>query len=317
MVATKEKSFYLTDSRYIEVANLHFAESGIEVVETTYAKVFDVVREILSGANATTVGFEDAFLSVADFEVYQATIGGTFVPVSKELVLLRAIKDADEIKAIAEAAQITDKAFSKLLPEIKVGMTEKQIMARLNYHMLMCGADGMAFDTIVASGPNSSKPHAVPSDRPIQSGDLLLFDFGAKKNGYCSDMTRTVAVGQISPELKKLYKQVKTAQELALKAYESGITGHQGDAIAREFFTANGVGELFVHSLGHGVGVEIHETPRLAKGVTDVLEENMVVTCEPGLYIPNVGGIRIEDTVVIKKGGIVNLTGSKKDFIKL
>lgn len=225
------------------------------------------------------------------------------------------IKTESEIKNMKLAQEITEKTLNYVLPKLKTGVTELEIAAEINKEFLRLGADGQAFDTIVAFGKNAAECHHVPNETELEKGDIVLIDIGAKYNGYCSDMTRTFCFGTPSAEIIKIFKLVLESQNLVLKHLKAGYTGREADAIAREYLKANGYDKQFCHTLGHGVGKEIHEEPRLATYSDTVLEENMVVTVEPGIYIEGFGGVRIEDMVVIKKGGIINLTGFDKSLI--
>jgi len=224
------------------------------------------------------------------------------------------VKDEEELKAIQHACDITCEAFEYICTYIKPGMTERQVQLALDYKMLELGAQDMAFSTIVASGENGSLPHAVPGDRVIKSGDLVTMDFGAKVDGYCSDMTRTVAVGEPSDKLREIYGIVLRAQEAAQAALAPGKNCADMDKIARDIIAEAGYGECFGHSLGHGVGIDIHEEPRLSSRSTDVLAPGHIVTVEPGIYVPGLGGVRIENTCVITDDGYKALCSASKEL---
>jgi len=208
-------------------------------------------------------------------------------------------------------------AFQAVLPLIKIGVTELEIAAELEYQMRKRGGEGTSFETIVVSGHKSSMPHGKPSDKKIESGDFVTMDFGCMYQGYCSDMTRTVAVGKISDEQRKIYDTVKHAQEAGLSAIRAGVAGMDADKIARQVIADAGYGAYFGHSLGHGVGLLIHELPNLSPRSETILQPNMVVTCEPGIYIPNLGGVRIEDMVCVRQDGIENFTHLSKELLIL
>ena len=225
------------------------------------------------------------------------------------------IKTQEEIEKMKAAQVITQTALSRLLPKIKTGITEVEFAVEIDKEFIRLGADGTAFDTIVAFGENAAECHHIPSLRTLEKGEIVLIDIGAKKDGYCSDMTRSFCFGAPSQSITRIFNLVLNAQKLVLKHLKAGMTGKEADTIAREYLRANGYDKEFCHTLGHGVGREIHEQPRLAQHCDTILCENMVVTVEPGIYIPDFGGIRIEDMVVIKKDGVINLTDFDKKLI--
>ncbi|WP_390485644.1 M24 family metallopeptidase, partial [Staphylococcus pseudintermedius] len=230
---------------------------------------------------------------------------------------IRQTKDEGEIKAIQKAAQIVDEAYKYILTLVKPGMTEKEVKAHLESKMLHLGADDTSFDTIVASGIRGAMPHGVASDKVIQSGEMVTLDFGAYYNGYCSDITRTFAVGQPSEEMVKIYNIVLKSQEAAIAAIRPGMTGKEMDSIARDIITEAGYGKHFGHSLGHGIGLDIHELPGLSQKSDVVLEKNHCVTIEPGIYVEGLGGVRIEDDILITENGGERFTNCTKDLIIL
>lgn len=309
------KGFYITDNRYAEVCKNHFDGTDIEaiIVEKSiegYAKL----KEIVTSLGLKKTGFEDN-MSVREFEDLKNTIDVEFVASGTTFELLRAVKTPEELAKLRLSMQISSNAFTKMLSTAKVGMTEKELCAELNYQIYRMGADSLAFDTIVASGINGSKPHAVPSDKKIEKGDLVTLDFGARRNGYCADITRTIAFGKLSEKQEMIYNTVLEAQKLGVSNVKAGNICGEVDGIVREFFKSKGFDQYFVHSLGHGVGVEIHEYPRLAPKASEVLQENMVVTIEPGIYLPKEMGVRIEDTVIVTKNGCENLATCEKELI--
>lgn len=317
LIATKDKGYYITDNRYGEVCANYFKDTDVEaIIVGGGMAAYDKAKEIVVSNNLKVMGFEDV-MSVRDFEDLKKRLPVQFKAKGEYFEVLRAVKTDEEIEKLTLVMDLSSKAFEKALSDFKVGMTEKEACAELNYQLFRLGADTLAFDTIVASGTNGSKPHAVPSDKKIEKGDLVTFDFGARLDGYCADITRTIAFGKITEEQEKLYNTVLQSQLLGLNNIAVGKTGHEVDSAVREFFKSKSLDQYFIHSLGHGVGVEIHELPRLAQNYSMVLAENMVVTCEPGLYIPNKYGVRIEDTVVVKKDGIINLASCGKELITI
>jgi len=262
-------------------------------------------------------------MTIAGLEKYKKMFPMIEFDVSSRLSDLfakkRVIKYPWEIKKIETAQRIAERAFHKLTTKLKVGMTEKQVAAVLNYYLLELGADGIAFETIAASGKNSSVPHSSPTDKPLEDGDFLIVDFGAVIDGYHSDMTRTVVIGRPSDTMKRVYDAVKSANEDAMRAVRSDISGKLVDSVARATLEAWGYESYFGHGLGHGLGLEIHEKPSLSiKSKSNLtLQENMVLTIEPGVYIPGKFGVRIEDMVVVTKNSCINLTKAPKNLIHI
>jgi Xaa-Pro aminopeptidase len=230
---------------------------------------------------------------------------------------VREVKDQAEVAKIRAAARIADLAFDYITSFIKPGMTEKEIALELDYFMLRNGAERVSFDTIVASGKNSAVPHATPSNKKIEPGDFVKLDFGAVVEGYHSDMTRTVVVGKANDRQKEIYFAVKEAQEKALSSVKAGLVCEDVDKVARDAVAEKGFGECFVHNLGHGAGLQIHEAPSLGKNCKTVLQPGMVVTVEPGVYVNGFGGVRIEDLVVVTESGCEILSKSTKELLEL
>jgi len=264
------------------------------------------------------LGFEDAAMTVREYERFQKELPKCeFVPASEALAKLRQTKDAGELAAMEAAQGIAERALADILKEIRPGVTEKEIAARLQYLMLRYGASDMSFDPIVVSGPNGSLPHGVPSEKEIRSGEFVTMDFGCIYGGYCSDMTRTVAVGSVTEEMERVYRTVLAAQEAGIAAARAGVTGKAVDAAARGVLQEAGYGDYFTHSFGHGVGVEIHEAPNAASSNESPLPAGAVISAEPGVYIPGRLGVRIEDVILITAEGRRNLTKAPKDLIVL
>lgn len=225
------------------------------------------------------------------------------------------VKSAEEIDLMKKAQRITETALSNIIHRIKAGITETELAAEIDKEFIKLGADGSAFPSIVAFGESAAECHHIPTERKLEKGEIVLIDIGAKFNGYCSDMTRTFCYGIPDRKMSEIYAIVLGAQQSALRHIKAGMTCREADAIAREYIAANGYGKEFIHTLGHGVGKEVHEAPRLAVGNDIPLEAGMVVTVEPGIYIEGWGGVRIEDMAVIKNDGIDNLTAFDKKFI--
>ena len=310
-----ERAYLITDPRYIEAARAE-ADRAFECV-CAPADIGEMLRSYLSDNNAKTVGIEDMELSYYSATTIKDSLYPCeIVPTGSMLDDLRAKKDRDEIDKIIEAQRITDAAFSHILGYIKEGVSERDIAIELEFFMRRMGASGVSFDFIVASGTASSRPHAVPRSTPIERG-LLTIDMGCIYSGYCSDMTRTVVVGNADSEMKALYDTVLRAQTAALDFITEGVRCADADRVAREI-TERDYPSLFSHSLGHGVGRRIHESPRLSTRAGDKrLSRGHVVTVEPGIYIEGKRGCRIEDMVVIGDGCAHNITKSPKELIVL
>lgn len=306
----------LTDFRYVTQARVQSPDWALEQVsgDTGYPAL---AAKLARAEGAGRLWLETDHLTYDDYQGFaQALAGVELLPMGGVPERLRQVKDAAELDSIRRAAKIASDAFVNLLPRIHAGMTERQVQRMLEYEMLELGSEGVAFETIAASGPNGALPHARPSDRVIESGELLTLDFGATVNGYRSDMTRTVGFGKITGALQDIYETVRQAQQLGLDALAAGRPCSEIDRVARDFIDAR-YPEAFGHSLGHGVGLFIHEQPRLSQRSTDVLVPGNVVTVEPGVYIPDLGGCRIEDTVIITADGYENTIAAPKALIEL
>lgn len=311
-LCVKTSELYLiTDKRYTEQAKRAF--SGKIIDEGSYIKN---AAELVLACGGGRVGIQGNDMTAADY-IYLQSKGLEITNIGNVMQQVRCHKTLEQIERIKKAQSITEKAFEAILPHIKVGVTEKELRADLEHYLFLFGADSLAFDSIVASGENGACPHATPTSRKIASGDFITFDFGAKLNGYCSDMTRTVAIGKISGEQKTVYDAVLLAHEEAAKMLAPGVKCADVDDKARQVLKENGLDKYFTHSLGHGVGLEIHENPRLSGGVKEVLCEGDVVTIEPGVYIPGKFGVRIENMYVITASGSKTLTKTDKKLINL
>ena len=301
-----ERVRLFSDFRYAETAR---AVEGVEFVETKRSLI-GALAELLEG----TVGFEADAVSYASWEVLRAG-GLELVPRRGLVEALRAVKDESELEKIRRAGEITSEAYARFADERFVGRTERELAWRLDELFHELGADAPAFETIVASGPNAAKPHARPTDRPMEAGETVVIDAGAMVDGYNADCTRTFATGPLPDELKAGYEATLEGQLAGLEAVRAGVTGVDADAAARDRIEAAGLGEKFGHGLGHGVGLEVHEAPRLSRESTDTLATGNVVTVEPGVYLEGLGGIRIEDLVVVTDGEPEVLTSFGKDLI--
>lgn len=313
---TEESCSLITDFRYGIQAREQVQDCAKIVEVNQHAAQLAALRELLRSHRCTNCGYEDGTVSVADFTELSA-LDKTVVWTGYDEAIHapRRIKSEDEIASLQKAQDMADRAYAKLLRQIKPGMTEREVAARLDYLCAMEGSEGPSFDTIVAAGPNGAMCHAVPGQRRLGAGDLVVVDFGCTADGYHSDMTRTFGVEGVEGELAAIYRIVLEAQRQSLLQVRAGITGAALDAIARDYITARGYGACFGHGLGHGFGLEIHEFPRAGQASADVLEAGMTVTIEPGIYLEGKGGVRIEDCVVVTDLGCRNLVSSAKDLL--
>ena len=315
-VIGKEKNWYFTDSRYIEVAEENLPGFTVELIdrENPYTQR---INNALAELGAQKLGIEEDYLTHGEYLMYAEKLNAELVPCQKQISGFRAVKEEWEIERMLKAQAITDKTFSELLKVIRAGMTEKELAAELIYGLYRNGAEGLAFQPIVVSGPNTSKPHGVPGGRKLEYGDFITLDFGAMVDGYCSDMTRTVALGFVSDEMAKVYETVLRAQETAIAATKAGITGQSVDAAARAVITEAGYGPYFGHGYGHSLGIEVHEAPNCNPANDQPLPVGAVCSAEPGIYLPGKFGVRIEDVVIVEDGGCRDITKSPKNLIVL
>lgn len=302
----------IVDGRYTEQA--HSQATQFAIVEHQ-KNLLEVISQQVEKMKIGKLGFEADHTTVSQFQHYQEKLNVDLVTTSNVVEGLRIIKTEDELVQMREAANIAEKAFQHLLTFIKPGITERDISAELIYQLQKLGASGCANDPIVASGWRSALPHGRATNKVIENGDMLTLDFGAIYNGYLSDMTRTIAIGDPPAEMKKIYNIVLETLELTKANARPGLSIKEFDKIARDNIEKHGYGKYFLHGIGHGLGLELHEAPTVA--ANELLEENMVFTVEPGIYISGLGGVRIEDDIVIKKDGIENLTPSNKKLLVL
>lgn len=313
---TKEESYFITDSRYIEAAGK--AISGGIVLENTREKSISfLVEEAVQRHGIKRLGFEEDFLTVTLHGQLTSKLSCELVPAAALLTELRAVKEPWEIEQMVKAQRIAEGALAEVLNFIRVGRTEKEIAAFLQYQMLLLGAEKMSFEPIVVSGANSSLPHGVPTDKKVESGDFITMDFGCVYNGYCSDMTRTVAVGSVTGEMDKVYHTVLEAQKAGIAAAKAGVRGCDMHNAAAKVIEDAGYGAYFGHGFGHSLGVEIHESPNASPACTTLLPAGAVLSAEPGIYLPGRFGVRIEDVIVLKEGGCDDLMLAPKELIIL
>ncbi|WZX99342.1 Xaa-Pro peptidase family protein [Bacillus sp. FSL W7-1360] len=316
LLLTKTAAFFVTDFRYTEQAKAEV--SGCEFVWQKGALASEVANLVKKLA-IKRLGFEKARLTYETYETYQQLLPEvTLVPVADVVETHRLVKTDAELAIMQKAADIADAAFTHIQSFIRPGVTELSVANELEFFMRKQGATSSSFDMIVASGVRGALPHGVASEKEIQAGELVTLDYGAYYQGYCSDMTRTLAVGPVSDQLRNIYETVRVAQQLGMDGTKAGITGQEADRLTRDYIVEKGYGAYFGHSTGHGLGMEVHEAPALSSKSTDVvLRPGMVVTIEPGIYVPNVGGVRIEDDIVITDEGNRSLTKSPKTLIEL
>lgn len=316
LVITKENRFMLTDFRYIEQATQQC--TGFEIVDFFKLGLIETIADTLKKCGSKNVGFENATLTYKEFKYFESSLEGVeWIPLHDHIEKIRMIKDEQEIQTIAHASSIGDAAFSHILNVIRPGISEIDVAIELEFFMKKQGASKLSFDTIVASGKRSSLPHAVPTQKRIEKGDFVTLDFGCLYEGYCSDMTRTIVVGQASDKQKEIYNLVLKAQMTALDKIQSGIIGKVGDNYAREIINGAGYEAYFGHGLGHSLGLEVHEQPRFSKLSEELILPGMIMSVEPGIYIPDFGGVRIEDLILIEEKGIRNFVTSPKELIEL
>ena len=319
LVITREKSYLLLDFRYIEAASRQV--NDIDVV--LYNKLSETMADIFNEHNIKNVVFENELMTLKEADYFDTLLKAKGVnPIFNRdldyiIENLRIIKTEDEILKIKRAQEITESALRNTLKIVKPGVKERDLALEIEFFMKKNSAEDIAFDLIVVSGKNSSLPHGVPSDKKLEYGDLITFDIGAVVDGYHSDMTRTVSLGKASDEHKKVYNTVLEAQKLAIDGVRAGVKCFTIDSLARNYIYNNGYKGCFGHSTGHGVGIMIHENPTVSSLSNTVLEPNMVITVEPGIYLKNKFGVRIEDMLIVKQNGYENITNFEKNLIEL
>lgn len=314
LLITRKENVYITDSRYIEAVNRTLTiDDEIIVYDVRNIRQEDYENFFLF---CSTIGFEENYVTYAKYKEYIRKFKIENMQETESIIEIhRVIKSEDEIEKIRKACKITDECFTHLTKFIKKGMTEKQVAAEIEQFFKLNGAEGVSFEPIVASGVNSSMPHAIPTDKKIESGDVITIDMGCKYEGYCSDMTRTIFMDSISEEVKSVYDLVLKNQLSTIDEYIDGGNIKIISKLVENNFEFNKY--MLIHALGHGVGLDIHESPSINSNSSQILKENMVITDEPGIYLPGKFGIRIEDTVLITKNGCITLTNSEKNYIVL
>ncbi|MFZ5353658.1 MAG: M24 family metallopeptidase [Bacillota bacterium] len=318
IIISEKGNSFITDARYTEQAEAECPDFEVVRWKAPALGLTETFNVICSRHGIKKLAFEKDKVTFDLYEKLKSDLENVeLIPTIGIVEGIRYVKVQAEVEHIKKAAAIADEAFNEILGYIKPGVSEKYIANELQYIIKKKGADDIAFSCIIASGKNSSLPHAIPSDKLIEQGDFVTLDFGAKYKGYRSDMTRTVVVGKADDKQKEIYNIVKAAQELGVKAVKAGISGKAPDDQARNLITAAGYGPYFGHGLGHGLGLEIHEEPFLNPSCTSILQPGNTLTIEPGIYIPGWGGVRIEDTVAVTDNGAEILTKSSKELIEL
>lgn len=313
VIVTTKGNYYFTDSRYIEAVNNLHLPAEVTMIDAVRSHM-SLTVDVLNQCGIRRLGIEEQYLTVASFRNMQKHYPETveLVPAGNLLTRLRSVKDEEEQAAMIQAQRITDKAFEMILNDIKPGIKECEIAAKLTYYQMSLGADKNSFDPIVASGPNGSMPHAVPSQKEVQVGEFVTMDFGALYHGYCSDMTRTIAVGQPTEEMKTVYYTVLEAQEAGIAANHAGVLGRDVHNAAMAVLEKAGYGDKMGHGFGHSLGIEIHEAPYASAKGEDPLPLNCMISEEPGIYLPGKFGVRIEDVVLLKEDHAIDITHAPK-----
>ena len=313
---TRREAFFVTDSRYIESARANI--KGMTVGQSSTSMSESVwLEQIIRDTAISTLGFEEDTTSWKDYQKLEDETIVQLIPTQNIMTELRSSKSLDELEHIKAAQVITDRAFDTILGIIKPGMTERDVAAELTYLMMKYGGEGNSFPPIVVTGKKSSMPHGTPGDEIISPGDFLTMDFGCVINSYCSDMTRTIAIGSATDEMKTVYNTVLEAQLAGIAAAKAGVMGSAIDKAARDVIVNAGYGDYFGHSFGHGLGLDVHETPGATPTEKKILPEGAVISAEPGIYIPGKFGVRIEDLLYLTQTGCENITKSPKDLIIL
>lgn len=318
VLITQSECSYYTDSRYIEAAQRKCTGCSVHCVSRGNDHKALAARE-LERQGIARVGIQEESLTLEDYRSWQKALGSRveLVDAGELIRALRAAKDVQELERMRAAQEVTDRAFAEILNDLRPGVTEQEIAAKLTYYQMKLGASRNSFDPIVASGANGSMPHAVPTDKVLRSGEFVTMDFGAVVDGYCSDMTRTVAIGRPSEEMERVYQIVLQAQLAGIDAVHAGVLGREVDAAAREVIRDAGYGDFFGHGFGHSLGLEIHESPNFNQGGDTPIPVGAVVSAEPGVYLPGRFGVRIEDVVCVQPEGCEILTRSAKELIVL
>ena len=313
---TKQAAFFFTDSRYIEDAERSLPGVTVQMVDAEHSYAC-LLQKTVREQKLHALGFEEEELTAGQYRTYSEALPVTLKPMQKELSSFRQVKTEEELACIRAAQAITDKTFFELLEKIRPGMTERELKAELLCCLYRLGSEGPSFDPIVLFGEKTSMPHGVAGDKKLESGSFITLDFGCRVSGYCSDMTRTLAFGSVTEEMREVYELVLRAQEYAISVTRAGVPGCEVDGAARKIIREAGYGDCFGHGYGHGVGLKIHEAPFCNTRYQEPLPAGAVCSAEPGVYLPGRFGVRIEDMVVIREDGVENLTQSPKKLLIL
>ena len=313
ILITEHENYYITDSRYTLEATK--CTRDMKVLEGSPRTVYDMILDLVDAGKSLYVDEDITYHEYKNIKEHLSSL--TLMPLGTIIHEMRAVKSSDEIANIVKAESIGERALSKTLGEIKEGMTELEVTALLEYHMKSYGGDRLSFETIVAFGENTASPHAHPGNRALKVGDFITIDYGTTVNGYHGDSTRTMSFGKPTREMRKVYDIVNTAGQMAIESICSGKNCKDIDAIARDYISGKGYGDAFGHGLGHSVGIDIHEDPRFAPGFDYVLRENNVITVEPGIYLAEKFGIRIEDVIIVKDNGQIDINNLTRELIIL
>lgn len=305
---------YFTDSRYIEAAEQNITGFGVQQIDREHS-LSSLLADAIRSFGVKTLGYEEGVLTALQLQKFKEQLPVELVPAQAAISAPRKSKEPCEIELLRKAQEITDRAFADLLNVIQAGMTEKELQAELIYRLYKFGGEGLSFDPIVVSGANTSMPHGVAGDKPLAFGEFVTMDFGCKFGGYCSDMTRTVALGFINDEMHRVYDTVLSAQEAGIAAAKAGVTGKEVDGVARRIIEDAGYGAYFGHAFGHSLGLEIHESPNCSPASEDPMPLGAVCSAEPGIYLPGKFGVRIEDVIVFRDGGCEDITRSPKKLL--
>lgn len=314
VLVTKDKVYQILDGRYIDEANKK--TTGFENKVVSQGSYIPTIIDLLKELSIQKIGIESQAMSIKEYITLKEH-NFDIELITNELGKVRSVKSKEEIEIIKKACELTDEIFEEVISEIKEDMTELEVAALLQYYSMKKGASGMAFETIIASGERGAMPHGRPTTKKLKRNEAITIDFGIVYEGYQSDMTRTISIGEPPKIIQEIYKAVLKAQELAIEGIREGVSARSVDKIARDSITESGFGEYFTHGLGHGMGLGDGEAPTLNSRSEDILEEGMVMSCEPGIYIPDVGGVRIEDDIVIINGKGVSLNKTSKEWIIL
>lgn len=309
---TRKNGWFFTDFRYIEAAQANIQDFRIEQVKGGYAKM---VNAACKEDGVSCIGYEESAMVCSEYAEWKSLLCCPMVSMKNLISDLRKVKSRTEIECCAAAQRIAERALKEVLNDIRPGVTERFLAARLTFLMLSYGGEKMSFDPIVVSGTKSSLPHGVPDDKPLEAGDFVVMDFGCTCGGYCSDMTRTVAVSHYTDEMARIYEIVLDAQRAGIRAARAGVKGRFVDQAARKVIADAGYGGYFGHSFGHGIGLDIHELPLAAPNALEILQSGNLISAEPGIYLPGKFGVRIEDMLLITENGSENLTKAPKQLI--